>query len=274
MSEINKVFVVIDPTTDQQTALERAQRMVERNSALGLHIYCAIFSSATSGDLEGLKRVEISRHHAWIEELVAPIREQGATVEVEVEWTSQWRDALAPAADRCGANLIVKAAGSHWAAGRRLLKTSDWTLLRNAHCPVYMAKGKVLDSGATILVALDLKKEDDLHSSLNERVIGIGQNLGKNVSEATLHAVNAYSSSERYVYPEDLARKLDIPNNQAHTVEGQPAKVIAEVAQEIGADLLVIGNASRQGAKAVMIGNTAEKLLDAVDANVLVVNAR
>lgn len=274
MSEINKIFVVVDPTTDQQTALERAARMAERNSALSLHVYCAIFSSATAGDLEGLKRVEISRHQAWIEDLVTPIREQGSNVEIEVEWTSQWRDALAPAADRCGANLIVKAAGQHWAAGRRLLKTSDWTLLRNAHCPVYMAKGKILDKGANILVALDLKKEDDLHSTLNERVISFGQNLGKNVTDATLHAVNAYSSSERYVYPEDLTKKLDIPSNQAHTVEGQPARVIAEVAEKVKADLVVIGNASRQGARAAVIGNTAEKVLDAVDANVLVVNAR
>lgn len=274
MSEISKVFVVLDPTTDQQTALERAARMAERNSALSLHVYCAIFSGATTGDLEGLKRVEIARHRAWIEDMVAPIREQGTSVEVEVEWTSQWRDALAPAADRCGATLIVKAAGSHWAAGRRLLKTSDWTLLRNAHCPVYMTKGNVLDKGAKILVALDLKKEDDLHSTLNERVISFGQNLGKNVTDSTLHAVNAYSSSERYVYPEDLARKLDVPSNQAHTIEGPPAKVIAEVASNIEADLVIIGNASRQGAKAAVIGNTAEKVLDAVDANVLVVNAR
>ncbi len=61
MAEIKKVFTVIDPTTDQQTALERAIRMAERNDALGLHLYCAVFNSATSGDLEALKRVEITR---------------------------------------------------------------------------------------------------------------------------------------------------------------------------------------------------------------------
>jgi universal stress protein E len=274
MSQISKVFVVIDPTTDQQTALERAVHMVQQNKSLSLHIYCAVFSSATSGDLEALKRVEIARHRAWIEAMVTALEVDNADVAIEVEWTSQWRDALAPAADRCGANLIVKAAGSHWAAGRRLLKTSDWTLLRNAHCPVYMTKGKMLEPGANILVALDIKKEDDLHNTLNERVIGFGQSLGSNITDASLHAVNAYSSSERYVYPEDLAAKLDVPVKQAHTIEGQPAKVIAEVAERVKADLVIIGNASRQGAKAAVIGNTAEKVLDAVDANVLVVNAR
>jgi universal stress protein E len=274
MSAISKVFVVIDPTTEQQLALDRATRMAQRNKTIALHVYCAIFSNSTSADLEGLKRVEISRHRTWINAMLEPLLEQDIKVDVEVEWTSHWRDAIAPAADRNGVDLIVKAAGSHWAAGRRLLKTSDWTLLRKAHCPVYLVKGTPIEKGATILVALDLKKEDDLHGSLNERVIGLGQALGESVTDASLHAVNAYSSSERYVYPADLAAKLDIPSNQAHTIEGQPAKVIAEVARDINADLIIIGNASRQGTKAAVIGNTAEKLLDAVDTNVLVVNAR
>ena len=273
MSIIRKIFVVIDPTTDQQIALDRAARMTARNEALSLHVYCAVYSGASSSSLDALERVEVARHRTWVESLVAPIRKQGAGIEVEVEWTSQWRDALAPAAGRCGADLIVKAASSHRVAGRRLLKTSDWTLLRHAHCPVYLAKGGVIDAGATFLLALDLKKEDDLHSALNERVISFGKSLAKNVPDSSLHAVNAYVSSERYVYPTDLAEKVGIPSQQAHTIEGAPAKVIAEVANDIKADMVIIGNASRQGARAAVIGNTAEKVLDAVDANVLVVTA-
>jgi universal stress protein E len=273
MSIINKIFVVIDPTSDQQTALDHAVRMTARNQALGLHVYCVVHSSATTSDSEALERVEVSRHRAWVDSLVAPVREQGCEVQVEIEWTSAWRDALAPAAKRCGADLIIKAASAHRVAGRRLLKTADWTLLRQAHCPVYLAKGGVIDKGASFLLALDLRKEDDLHSTLNERVIEFGQVLVQDIPDASLHAVNAYVSSERYVYPIDLAAKVGIPSQQAHTIEGAPSKVIAEVANDIKADMVIIGNASRQGAKAAMIGNTAEKVLDAVDANVLVVTA-
>lgn len=274
MSIINKIFVVIDPTTDQQIALDRAGRMSSRNEALSLHVYCAAYNAASAADPDALKRVEVSRQRSWVESLVAPLREQGTEVEVEIEWTDEWRDALAKAAGRCGADLIVKAASAHRVAGRRLLKTSDWTLLRQAHCPVYLAKGGVIDEGSTFLLALDLKKEDDLHSTLNERVIKFGQSLAQNVPDSSLHAVNAYVSSERYVYPSDLAEKVGIPSQQAHTIEGAPSKVIAEVANSIKADMVIIGNVSRQGAKAAVIGNTAEKVLDAVDANVLVVTAQ
>jgi len=271
MAALNKVFIVIDPTNDHQIALERATRMAGRDELDHVHAYCAVFSTANAADLEALKRVEIEKHRVWLESLVAPIREMGKAVDLQVEWTMQWRDALAPAAKSCAANLIIKAASSHRVAGRRLLKTADWTLLRQAHCPVYLAKGGVIQKGARLLVALDLKKEDDLHNTLNQRVIQIGKALTSNVEASSLHAVNAYSSSERYVYPSDLAAEVGIPDQHAHTIEGPPAKVIAEVANEIGAAMVIIGNASRQGARAAVIGNTAEKVLDALDANVLVV---
>ena len=274
MPTINKIFVVIDPTTDQQTGLDHAVRMSAGNDASSLHVYCAVYNNPKSSDFEAMKRVEISRYRAWVDTLVAPLRQQGREVEVEIEWTDQWRDALAPAARRCGADLIVKAASSHRVAGRRLLKTADWTLLRQTHCPVYLAKGGVIDKGASFLLALDLRKEDDLYSTLNERVIKFGQMLAQNVPDSSLHAVNAYVSSQRFVYPDALAAKVGIPTQQAHTIEGAPAKVIAEVANDIKADVVIIGNASRQSVKVAMIGSTAEKVLDAVDANVLVVTAQ
>ena len=273
MSTISKIFVVIDPTTDQQIALERAARMTARNKALSLHVYCAVFNTLATSDEQALQRAEIARHRVWIESLLESVGARAESVEIEVEWTTQWRDALAPAAQRCAADLIVKAASAHWVAGRRLLKTADWTLLRQAHCPVYLTKGQPIEKGAKFLLALDLKKEDDLHSTLNERVIAMGQSLAKNVEDATLYAVNAYSSSERFVYPSDLAEKVGIPDKQAYTIEGPPARVIAEVASDIEADMVIIGTVGRDGAKGAVLGNTAELVLDSVAANVLVVTA-
>ena len=72
------------------------------------------------------------------------------------------RDAIAPAAERAGADLVVKAASSHSGTGRRLLKTSDWTLLRNSHCPVYLVKSILADDIEEMegLGILELDEED------------------------------------------------------------------------------------------------------------------
>ena len=273
MPTIRKIFVVIDPTTDKQVALDSAAKLSSYSDKIELHVYEAVFNNSQHIDNEALQRVELARHRAWIESLVLPVRANGNTVTVELEWTDKWRDALAPAAERAKADLIIKAASSHSSTERRLSKTSDWTVLRNAPCPVYLIKRSGIEAGAKVLIALDIKRESEIHNQLNGSVIDFGKALTTGIPDSELHAVNAYSSSDHFVYPDDVAEIAKIERSHAHAVEGAPEKVIPEVAKDIDASIVVIGTAARRGLKAAMIGNTAEKILDALDTNILTVNA-
>lgn len=273
MPTLETIFAVVDPTTDHQPALENAGYIAAQSSNIRVHAYAAIYSGASNDDWEALKRVETARHQAWMETLVAPLRERGVNVAVEVEWTSEWRDALADAASRAGADLIVKAAHRHTGAGRRILKTSDWTLLRTAPCPVYLIKRDQLPAGAKVLCAIDISREDDLHRKLNDRVLEYGRSVVGSITDSRMHAVNAFSGSVNFIHPPDLARVAGIERADAHTVDGPAEKVIPEVAAEIDAGIVIIGTAARDGLKAAMLGNTVEKILDAVPTNVLTVNA-
>lgn len=216
-----------------------------------------------------MERVETARHQAWLDTLVAPLREAGLKVVVEVEWTPLWRDAIAPAALRAGASLIIKAANARTGAQRRLLKTADWTLLRNAPCPVYQIKKDEISTNIKVLMAIDMSRDDALHTQLNDLVIGYGKAL---LVGASIYAVNAYSSADNYIYKDDLAAKAGIDAANAYTIEGPPEKVIPEIAEQIEADIVIVGTAARDGIKAAMIGNTAEKILDAIAINILTVN--
>ena len=273
MPTIRKIFVVIDPTTDKQAALTSAGKIASGDSKIELHVYEAVYSSNANVDADALKRVEMARHRAWVEALILPIRANGNAVTVELEWTDKWRDAIAPAATRANADLIIKMASSHNSAERRLLKTSDWEVLRNTHCPVYLIKRDGIESGAVVLAALDIKRDSELHNKLNASVLDFSKALVAGIPGSKLHAVNAYASSENFVYQEDLAQIAGIDRTHAHAIEGAPEKVIPQVAEEIDASIVVIGTASRQGLKAVIIGNTAEKILDALHTNILTVNA-
>ena len=273
MPAIQKIFVVIDPTTESQPALSNAETIALSSGSAVLHVYECIFSASDSTDPDALRQVETSRHRAWLDSLVKPLVDKGLNVEVEIEWNEDWRDALPSAARRLDADLIVKAASVHSGAERRFLKTSDWTLLRNSHCPVYLIKKDLADSGRKVLVALDIKRSDDLHNTLNERVLEFGRAFVGAAAEGSLHAVNAYSSSNDFVYPDDLAETTGIQLHDAHSVEGAADTVIPEVTSKIEADILVIGTAARDGIKAAMLGNTAEKVVDAVDTNILIVTA-
>ena len=272
MPTFNKIFAVIDPTTDNQIALTRAGKIAGRNENISVHVYEAIHSSADSKDAEAMERVETARHKAWLETLVTPLRESGLEVVVEVEWTANWRDAIAPAATRAEASMIIKAANARSGAQRRLLKTADWTLLRNAPCPVYQIKKDQISDQIKILMAIDMSRDDELHVKLNEQVIAYANALFVGAEGASLHAVNSYPNSDHFVYKDDLAAKAGVDSANAHTVEGPPETVIPEVAELVEADIVIVGTAARDGIKAAVIGNTAEKILDAITTNILTVN--
>lgn len=275
MPTISKIFSVIDPSTDNQIALVRAGKIAGRNESISVHVYEALYSNVENSDKDALRQVETSRHQAWLDSLVAPLRESGIEVEVEVEieWTSNWRDAIAPAALRAGADLIIKAATAHSGAERRLLKTSDWSLLRSAPCPVYQIKKDDISQNIKVLMAIDVSRTDALHSKLNDLVMDYGKSLLVGAEGASLFVVNAYPNSEKFIYKEDLAERTEVDPANAFTVEGLPEKVIPEVAEQVQADIVIVGTAAREGLKAAVIGNTAEKLLDAISTNILTVNA-
>jgi universal stress protein E len=272
MPTLNKIFAVIDPTTDNQVALTRAGKIAGRNENFSIHVYEAIYVTEDNSDAEAQKRAEVARHRAWLESLVAPLREQGLAVDIEVEWTASWRDAIAPAAQRSGANLIIKAANARSGAQRRLLKTADWTLLRNAPCPVYLIKKDDVSTNIKVLMAVDISRDDDLHVKLNELVIGYGKALLVGADGSSSYAVNAYPNSDRFIYKDDLAAKTGVNPANAHTVEGPPETVIPEIAEQVEADIVIVGTAARDGIKAAVIGNTAEKILDGIQTNILTVN--
>lgn len=272
MATLSKIFAVIDPTTDNQIALTRAGKIAGRNENVSIHVYEAIYGSGDGSDPDALRRVETARHQSWLETYVAPLRKAGLDVVVEIEWIADWKNAIAPAAERAGASIIIKAAKSKTGAQRRLLKTSDWTLLRNAPCPVYQIKKDNISTNIKVLLAVDISREDELHVQLNNLVIDYGKTLLVGAEGASIYAVNAYPSADNFIYKDDLAAKIGLDPSTVFNVEGPPEKVIPEVAEQVEADIVIVGTAARDGIKAAVIGNTAEKILDAIKTNILTVN--
>ena len=58
---------------------------------------------------------------------------------------------------------------------------------------------------------------------------------------------------------------------RAHLVTGNPATVIPRLARDLGAQIVVMGALSRSGLMRVLIGNTAERVLESLPCDVLVV---
>jgi len=267
--QLNKIFCIIDPSTTNQRALARAGAIAAATGA-SVHAYCCVSIGADRAATERaeLEAAELARHRAWLQELLAPLRDQGVAVEAEVDLQDDWREALAPAARSARADLIVRATVPRTALRRRMLKTTDWKLLRDAHCPVLLIKTEHADAVSKVLAAVNVNARDEAHLRLTDTVIDHARAVAE-LTGAELHAVNAFHGSENFVHPPDLAKRLEIERRCAHVGDAEPEVLVAEIAEKIDASLVIVGSLARKGLSGAVVGNTAERILDGVPADLL-----
>lgn len=280
-------MVVIDPTTDHQMALARAAQLATDIEA-GLHLFCCTYldeidMSTFASRKEG-KHHELERVKEWLESLASPLRSDGMEVETETWWNEHWAESISHAAARCGAGLIVKSSFAHSKTRRALSNTSDITLLRHAPCPVLLAKSDDTWMNNRILAAIATDRHDREHERLNNTIIREAQRL----SQATgfeLHLVAAhFDHPDLAVTLEEMhlnrgsdaskriARRFGVQLDNVHLANGTAHDVILNTAFSIKADVVVIGTSARKGLKGVLMGNTAEKILDELETDLLTIS--
>ena len=67
----------------------------------------------------------------------------------------------------------------------------------------------------------------------------------------------------------EYASKYHLSDEFLHVEEGLPEDVIEKVAQQIDAELVILGTVGRTGISAVLIGNTAEHVIDRLNCDLL-----
>ena len=272
MQHFRKIFFVINPTTPQQTALGRVIDGA-RSSSAELRLYaCVPPPNLSAHDRTALAAAEQARCEAWIGGFAGAAHERGVPVSVEVEISDDWRAAIVDAAQRFGADLIVKATNRHTTFERRLQKTSDWMLLRRARCPILFVKRDTSSVPKNLVAAVDLQNRSPAHQALTAEIVRHAQGIAA-VTGATLHAVNAYRDPLHFVDPQDLARTVGTVRQLAHGAEMSPEALLLQVIGALEDPVVVIGSTPHRSLAGRALGNTAERILDRAPVDVLVVIA-
>lgn len=268
---LDRILVVIDPTRLVQPAVEKAEWIAARNRAV-LHFFCCVWDDE-AGDDSPASALIIAQTEAWVERVAQGSRDKGLEVIVEVNWDRNWRERIAVAARDAGAGLIVKTVSRHSLVRRQLMRTSDWVVLRDASCPTLLVDARRPPNPKIVLAAVKLKPKDETHTILNDRVIDMAHRIVE-AFQGELHAVTVYRGDEIYFDRQRFADSCKLPRNQVHAAEGAPAKGIAEVASRVGADVLIVGCASTAvPEKGVIIGDTAQRVIDEVSTDIIVIPA-
>lgn len=286
MAHTRKLMAIIDPTTDEQIALDRAVRLAVDTNGM-IHAFCCIYLSeeemADSPSRKDAKHQELTKLQQWLDELAKPIIDQGISIATEAYWNENWYDSSCHAAARHGASMIIKNSIPHSTLARKLSRTSDYTLLRYAPCPVLLTKSDDDWINGRILAALAIDKQDPEHDLLNNSIVTEAQRLAQatgfdlhlvasHYERADIATVLNILSDEDTSFEDVIAERYGVPSGHVHIKEAQAKEAIIDTAKEVGADVLVMGTIARKGIKGALLGNTAEKVLDELDIDILTVS--
>ncbi len=268
--QVSKILVVYDPTSDYQPALERAA-LIAANEGSTIHLFSCIYN-----DLDGAtdKDSEIERLIALQQEILDDatkhLVEQGLQVTTAIEWDKNWYQAVVDASKNSGVEAVLKASHKHSATQRMLKKTSDWTLIRQCECPVLLVKDRPSGEGRKVLAAVDLRGEKDHYEEINANILDFCRRY-VGTKDAELHFVNAHKDLASRPDRGSMIRACGVDTDNVHIKMGDPGKMIVKTASEVGANLVVIGNSARSGFSAAVNSNTAEKILDDLECDLLAI---
>jgi universal stress protein E len=247
---------------------------------------------------DGLAAAERNTRNACLERLEAiarRLRRKGVRVAVSAQWDYPVYEAIIRESRRLAADLIVAEQHAGWRFAGSLLHLTDWELLRLSPVPVLLVKRPGIYRRPVVLAAVDPDHSYGKPARLDADILHTGATLSRALHGA-LHAVHAYvpipvTAFARGTLDSDatvarlqaqaaaLARqkltrllaKQPVPESRRHVVGRHPPDAIEEVAARTHSALLVMGAISRSGLKRLLIGNTAEKVLEHLPCDLLIV---
>ncbi|MEH6582448.1 MAG: universal stress protein [Halioglobus sp.] len=268
MTQINNLFVVYDPTREDQPALERAANIAAELSAQ-LHVFTCIYSDVDKSEDRPaeIKRL-LAEQQATLDRAVASIVDRGVAVSTEVEWDKNWYQAAVRASIKAAADMVLKSSVPHSSGKRILNRTSDFTMIRECLCPVLLVKETEPKEVPKVLAAIDICAKKESYDRLNQNVIRMSKGIFDQRG-TELHFINAFQDFKGVPDRQELIRSCGIESDKIHIKLGNPDKVIVEQAKKLDVSLVVMGNSGRSGLSAAFLGNTVEKVLDKLDCDVL-----
>lgn len=298
MSQYQDIMVVVDPAMKHTTAFHRSVALA-RKSGASLTLLLADFNPALFRarflDPDLLKKAVqgyLGARRRWLDGEVAKLKADGINAQGVVVWHKPAWEEIARQAMERQPDIVIKDVEPTGRLSRSVFAPADWHLMRSCPVPLLLVNEHSSSYPQRILAAVDPFDSRDKPAELNEIVVQAALAMAYQC-DASVHVVHAYEylpniaplgaeavladgevfeavrEDHRAAFL-DFGKKHGVPEDRMHLLEGKPANVIGELAEYINADLVVLGTVHRSGLKRVIMGSTAEEILDNIHSDVMV----
>jgi universal stress protein E len=230
-----------------------------------------------------------------LRELAKTLAAEDLDIGVDARWDSPLADGIVRKAIESDADLIFKDTHYHPVLKRSIFSNTDWNLIRDCPALLWLAKPRAIAPKPRFIAAVDPLHERAKPSELDDRIIDAAKQLCYPLN-GELHVFHAFDATPALATPMDsmamplpireitesmrtrhtdavheLTDPYGIPRDCVHVREGTTRERAVALAEELVADVVVMGAVSRRGLKRLFLGNTAEAVLDTLPCDLLIV---
>jgi universal stress protein E len=254
--------------------------------------------SATLQEVETLRAAIAEKYQRQLERLARDPALRGVTVRCTASWDYPPQDAVIRRALATSSGLVIAAARGHRLGARMLLRNTDWELIRHCPVPLLLVKSPRPYRRPLVLAAVDPFHRHARPANLDVRLLQTGSALARLLhgSVQIFHAYMPLVSVEPMAMPAaplmmppeieqahtgqvtrvigKLADKAGIARSRCHIRMGEVADQLSDFTRRSGTAIVIMGAVSRSAIVRLFIGNAAERALDRLSCDVLVVKPR
>ena len=299
------ILAIVEPEVHPHEVCERAAWLARiTGCSLELLLCDPDIGSLQPGWLLSATAKEIAEkistaQEEMISDLAENIRETEISVSTRVLSERPLAEGILARIDEINPRFVVKGAQHHTTAERSIFVHTDWQLIRSCPAPLYLAKPKPVEENPTIVAAVDPTHEHDKLAVLDDIIVSAAQELAKR-TDGEVHLLHTYTrlsgigaeatrtfkpiklsvekldekaKAEHRQKLDALADKHGVEPDYVHQLPGSTRDIVPMFCRTHGADIVVMGALARWGIKRAVLGSTAERLLDLLPCDVLVVRS-
>lgn len=297
---MNPILVYLDPTEDNLPVVNKAEFLAQRWQC-PLVLFSAAFHSAlarglaggSDGRAENQQASYLREQEQKLEAIARQLRERGLEVSTRVAWCKHAWQAIEKLLEEQDFDLILKGTHHQNVMQRTFFSSTDWDLMRCSPLPVLLVKDNPWpDTGMHLTACVDPVEQGDAPRLLDKAIL-LQARVWQEALDTRLEVLNVYDPTPFIVYMDppvpdttpitealaeqhqDALNKLldecGIPQAQGRLEAGTPTSTIPELVQDSGSHVVVLGAQTREGLNRWLIGHTAEKILDRLRCDVLVI---
>ncbi|MBT8147537.1 MAG: universal stress protein [Gammaproteobacteria bacterium] len=294
MQSYNKILVVLDSYEEQAVdalpvEVTKALQFVNDKQQTELFLLTCGYekflhdSYYSFGDeLKVLREEHCNRLEEKLALVAGKLREQGYQVHAELVWGYPRYEQIVEKSIDYSADLVIQHTRSYSKMARTFLSNDSWQLVRFCPKPLLLVKDRSWKSAPRLLAGVDPVHSHHKPLKLDYKIIktamGVAAQLGGDV-----HVLHAYAEVGRpFALPdkilqahsqafEELLADFELPADNCHLVDEAPVFALQRYEGKLESDIIVMGALSRSRLADALIGNTAEKVLDYLESDVLIV---